>query len=243
MKDENQKGMIFLILIATAVIVTGLIIMTIKNRKLVETNEKLLAELVISNNIEPETITITETEIQIRYQDKIITKEVPIEGMVRIDIGKYRRSVIERESLKIKLRQVSKELSEIESDNEVTEDIKKNYRDAIINLRREIKKKDTVIITPLLSTNKEDVIYVKTYGICFKPQAGIGYSGDVLPYMGSKFIFAGKYGVSIGTTTKGYGVGISRRLPYFRNTSGLIMYGSPYKKGDSSLFFGLTVGL
>lgn len=211
--------------------------------KLAGENDKLNSELIVAEGVEPETITITETEVIVKYQDRIITKEVPIEGMVRFDIGKYRRAVVEKEKLKIKLRQTSKELSEIESDNEVTEDIKKNYRDIIINLRREIKKKDTVIITPLLSTNKEDVIYVKTYGLCFKPQAGIGYSGDVLPYMGSKFIFAGKYGVSIGTTTKGYGVGISRRLPYFKNTAGLIMYGSPYKKGDSSLFFGFVVRL
>ena len=238
------NGMLLAVVVALLIYVG---INVIKENRYKSKINKLQTEIIRLNDLEPETIKITETEVQIQYKDRTITKEIVKEGYVEFDLARYRLAVNQADSLTRQIRLVEEKVSNLKIES--GDDEKK--RDSLLSIIDDMKdrinkfKEDTSVI--IEDTGKNDIVYIKTRGFTFKPFVGVGYSGQLEPIAGIRLVYYNKYSLFGGSTREMVGVGISRRLsdviPFTNNTSIAIMGGRPYKKDGSKIFIGLTVDL
>ncbi len=245
------------------IIASALIVNLYRARTRLEKINDLEAQLIIANGLEPETIIINDTTVEIKYKDRVIVREVPREGYIKFDIGKYRRSILAQDSLSTELEDAKNNLDAVSDDNQNSVFLRSKYLSRIADLENKIKekKKNTILIPS--SPGGIKLITIKNKGMCFRPQIGIGYNGDVAPYVGIKLLYWNKYGLSVGTTPNQLGCAISRRIddliPWLKNTEIISLVGYPYQRSprqeltkdgfintkgkDGFVWIGLTVNL
>ncbi len=236
---------IFLTILVALLIVTG--INVLKAKKYKARINKLQTEIVRLNDLEPETIKVTESEIVIKYKDRTITKEIVKEGYIEFNLSKYRAAITRTDSLKRVVRGIQRKVNALVVDTADGKSKKIKYLGIISSLTGRIDKlrEETSVI--IEDTGKDDIVYIKRRGICFRPMIGAGYSSELVPYGGVKLLYWGKFGLSLGSTSKQAGVGLSRRIsdliPFTKNTELLFLIGEPYKKDYGRFFIGAAVSL
>ena len=208
---------------------------------------ELQTELVRANNLEPETVTVTQTEVQIKYKDRTITREIVPEGYISLDLARYRTALSKADSLKREVINIKRKVSALVVGTAESTKKKESYLGVIESLTTEIDKlrEETSVI--IEDTGKNDIIHIKSKGICFRPMIGGGYSSEMVPYIGVKLFYWGKMGLSLGSTTRQAGIALSRRIsdiiPFTRNTELLFLIGEPYSREHGRFFVGAAVSL
>lgn len=197
----------------------------------------------------PREIIVKETKVEYKYKDgKTIVKYVPREGSVNFNVAKYDALVAREDSLKAvqatlnaKLTNTLNEKLAAVKDKVIQENLAKDYREALADVDAELAKVQAQLNKP------EIYVKIKNKGFTLRPMVGAGYNGSLSPYIGIKGAYWNRYGLSIGTTDKQVGIGISRHIddiiPFLNNTEALILIGYPYKSTDGKVFAGISVGL
>jgi hypothetical protein len=197
----------------------------------------------------PREIIVRDTRVEYKYKDgKVITKYIPQEGNVSFDVSKYDALVAREDSLKKvqatlsnKLSVTLKEKLSLAKDKETQINLVKDYQIALAEVDAELAKIQAQLNKP------ESYIKIKNKGFTLRPEFGGGYGGEWEIYGGTKIGYWNRYGLSIGSTSTKFGVGLSRRiddvLPIFHNTEIMVFCGYPYISTDSKIFLGIKTGL
>lgn len=205
------------------------------------TIDDLKSQLLISKNIPPKVITITDTRVI--YTDSSKTHEIiinkPPEAKVTIDQEKYAQLVAEVDRINNELR-LAKEQTFIDTTGYAN---KKLYTQTVDSLSARLVN----IMEQLRKPQESGIISIDRSGFIFRPIMGIEYGGKVSPFIGGKIFFVKEYGLIVGSSAEHIGIGVSRYIydlvPWIKNTQGFIMLGLPYHSKGGNISMGVAVNL
>jgi len=235
-----------------SIIIIGLIIvavaLNIQLRKQQEKYNDLVVELESERNKKPKEIVIHDTKVEYVYKDgkTVVVERVP-EGYVKFDLEKYEKAIQEREQVQAKIDSLSQEkTTTITAMHRLLQ--QKQYDKALLN---EYETRIKLLNNDIRSLKRKinipsNVVSIQKRGWIFRVQTGIGWNGSLDGYVGVKYAFWNKYGLTVGTTSKQIGLGITRKidfLPSIKNVDLLLMGGKSYKDSYGTVFVGLVTTL
>ena len=227
MKNKTTISLILSLILAVLAIFT-------QNSKIQEQAQLLSVEAIPDTVNVSKTIVVTQDKIRYITDTKIVTKFIPDEGGLTINIEQYMEAMAAIESLKV---DIEKEKNAIAVSPDTTH---------ISNRLQRVTTSLDSIRAALNNPEKFGFITIKTRGLCARPQLGIGYNGDLAGYLGLKVAYWNRWVISIGSTQNQFGGMITRKLdfiPFTHNLEGGVLYGIPYRKDVGGVFVGINVNL
>lgn len=203
--------------------------------------DDLQAKLSVCADI-PAAVVASGNQVEVVYRDRVKTVYLPAEGKVSFNTVKYQNTISALDSL-TKLR------AGVNAEG-YAEDAGANASEAPRLLLAPLGANQASIDSLrriLANPQASGLLKIKTWGLCARPQIGCGWNGQLAPYVGCKFIFYNRFGVTAGVTSHQAGIGVTYRVDrwvkFLRNTEVMGLYGVPFKRDSGGAYVGLVVNL